>query len=88
MAKAIIPPSKNIDEVTVKKIKDKEVYLFNAIEGTFDMALKFNVDRILTSNSLPNGGKRLNYDPTTGAYFDAGPDIITDNDGNVIVSKG
>jgi hypothetical protein len=88
MATIIIPPSKDIADVVIKKIKDKEVYLFNAIEGAFDMAIKFNVDRILTSGSLPNGAKRLNYDPTANVYYDAGPEIITDNDGNVIVSKG
>ena len=88
MAYAVIPPSMGVNDAAIKRIKDKEIYTFNAIEGTFDIITKFNENRIVTARLLPNGNKRVIHDPITGAYFDEGPGIVTTNDGDVVVSQG
>lgn len=72
-----IPDSLDINDVIEKVEKDKEVFLFNPIEGTFDMALKFNTNRIVTATK---SGKAEITDPNEDSFS-----IITDSNGNVVV---
>jgi hypothetical protein len=88
MSYAVIPPSMDINEAGVKKLHDKEVYLFNAVENTLDLTLRFNENRIVTARNLPNGNKRMIYDPVLDVYYEDGPTVVTNDDGNVIVAKG
>jgi hypothetical protein len=66
--------------------KDKLKYEFNVFTKQLDLVQEFNANRILTSEYLPNGNMRKVYDPETGFYMDAGPEIVFDNNGNVVVT--
>lgn len=68
-----------------KKVKDKETILFNPITGKFDMALKFNPDRIVTHEMNAAGSMLMTYDPRSGTFIPQDPLIVTDNNGNVVV---
>jgi hypothetical protein len=65
--------------------KDKEVVLFNVFTSNFDLALKFNENRILTHQYTPYGNPLVAYDPIAAQYFSAIHQVITDNAGNVVV---
>lgn len=66
--------------------KDKEVFLFNPITGQFDMALKFNADRIVTHSLNASGRPLVLFDPVLGVYEDLSHLVVTDKNGNVVVN--
>lgn len=78
MAGYTIGPNKLISETALAKLKDKEIYLFNAIEGTFDLALKFNENKILTAKKQFTGNEAVDDLEDF--------EIITDNEGNVVIA--
>ena len=50
------------------------------------MVRKFNPDRIITHQLNPSGNPMVMYDPLTGFYFPMGFVVVTDNNGNVVVT--
>lgn len=66
-------------------LKDKIKVEFNPITGTFDLVSEFNADRILTHQLTPFGNPIQGFDPIQDEYYDAGAQIVTDEDGNVVV---
>jgi hypothetical protein len=69
-----------------KRIKDKEVFLFNQITGELNVALKFNGSRIVTTDNNLLDRENLIYDEISGEYLPMGNLVVTDNDGNVILA--
>lgn len=69
-----------------KKVKDKEVFLFNYVTGEFDLALKFNASRLVTTNDNINGRPLMTVDPVTNELVPTGPLPVTDDEGNMIVA--
>jgi hypothetical protein len=65
--------------------KDKEELVLNPVTGKLDVVRKFNADRIVTSELGPNGNPLYMFDPITSTYFQAGPFVVCDNNGNVVV---
>jgi hypothetical protein len=65
--------------------KDKIGIVFNPLSGQFDMVKTFNPNRIVTNTYNQAGNKLKIYDVVSGLYLDLGPQVVTDNDGNVVV---
>lgn len=70
------------------KPRDKIKFLLNPISGMLDMVLKFNEDRIVTNTLNAAGNPRLIYDPVSETFIPDGPDVVINNAGNVVVTKG
>lgn len=68
-----------------KNIKDKTGLDFNYITGRLDLVRKFNPDRIVTNERNSAGSMNCTFDPGSGQFIDLGPQIVTDNEGHVIV---
>ena len=66
--------------------KDKLKFELNPITGELDLVKEFNPDRILSHSLNPAGNKIMQYDPISATYFEAGPEIVFDNDGNVVTT--
>lgn len=66
-------------------LKDKEVILFNPITGNFDLALKFNENRIVMHAYNSAGNPLVTYDVPSGQYIPGEYLTVTDNNGNVVV---
>lgn len=66
--------------------KDKQSFLFNPLTGNFDLVLKFNENRIVTHGYNSAGGKLMVFDPLSMSHIDLGFLVVTDNDGNVVVT--
>lgn len=66
------------------KVKDKIKIEFNPLTGQFDLISEFNVNRIVTHSLTPFANLIQNYDPIVGAYYDAGDQVVTDSNGNVV----
>ena len=67
------------------KLKDKEVILFNPLTGNFDLALKFNENRIVTHEYNAAGTLLRTWDSASQSHIDMGFIFVTDNLGNVVV---
>lgn len=70
----------------VKKIKDKEVFLFNVITGQLDLALKFNAKRLITSDKNIYDRPNMIVDPVTEELVPCDALPITDDEGNMILA--
>jgi hypothetical protein len=68
-----------------KRVNDKTKYEFNPLTGEFDLVVKFNPDRIITAERNAAGTTNVVYDMASGTYMAMEPQIVTDNNGNVIV---
>jgi len=71
----------------IKKIKDREVFLFNPITGQLDLALEFNASRLVTCKRNSAGEIIQEYDLTSDTYTDNSHDVVTDRFGNVLSAK-
>lgn len=69
----------------MSKPKDKDSLVLNPVTGKLDMVRSFNVDRILTADKNSAGNALVVFDPLSGQYLDPGPQIITDENGNLVV---
>lgn len=69
-----------------KKVKDKEVFLLNPVTGEINVSLKFNSDRIVTTDANALDRENLIFDAVSGQFIPLGNIVITDNDGNVILA--
>jgi hypothetical protein len=67
------------------KVKDKIKIEFNPLTGQFDLVSEFNANRIVTHSLSPFANPIQNFDPVVGVYYDAGDQIVTDSNGNVVV---
>lgn len=65
--------------------KDKDKYVFNPFTGNLDAVVKFNPDRIVTNNLNAAGNPRLIWDAASSSFIPDGPDVVVDNNGNVVV---
>jgi hypothetical protein len=68
-----------------KSVKDKTSIDFNYLTGKFDLVRVFNPDRIVTHEKNAAGTMLMTYDPASQTHIQAGPEVVTDNDGNVVV---
>lgn len=66
-------------------VNDKTEIKLNPITGELDLVSKFNPDRIVTSEYNAAGTINMAYDITSGVHIEMGPQIVFDNNGNVIV---
>lgn len=66
------------------KVKDKIKIEFNPITGEFDLISEYNVNRIVTHSLTPFANTIQNFDPVMNVYYDAGDQIVTDSNGNVV----
>lgn len=69
----------------MNKPKDKLKYEFNMITGQLDLVLEFNPNKIVTHELTPFGNSRMSFDPITNSYYEAGPDMVCDSNGSVVV---
>lgn len=77
----IVPPSDLQDKV----VKDFEKILLNYFTGKFDLALAFNSDRVVTCQNNSAGYPLKDFDVASGRQIPGGPDVVTDELGNVVV---
>lgn len=68
-----------------KKVKDKIKIEFNPITGEFDLINEFNADRIITHELTPFANKIQWFDPLLNEFYDADDQIVTDDEGNIVV---
>ncbi|MEM4379127.1 MAG: hypothetical protein QXL01_00370 [Thermoplasmatales archaeon] len=73
--------------MSIKKIKDREVFLFNPITGQLDLALEFNTSRIVTCKRDSFGEVLREDDVFNNSSIENSHDIVTDRLGNVISGK-
>jgi hypothetical protein len=74
------------DQGAGEKPNDKTHVVFNPLYKTgLTPVVKFNPDRIVTSSLNAAGQPRMIWNPATNAFIPDGPDIVVDNNGNVIV---
>jgi len=68
-------------------VKDKTKIEFNVFNPTqpFDLVKVFNENRIVTHQYTPAGSKRVQYDTFSNTWIVEDPQIVVDNDGNVVV---
>lgn len=66
-------------------INDTIKFLFNIFTGNFSPAIKFNPDRIVTSQLNSAGQPLVVWNAATSSYVPFGPEVVVDNDGDVIV---
>lgn len=66
--------------------KDKEEMVLNPVTKKLDMVRSFNPDRMVTHSANQAGNPLVVYDPQSGMYLPMDDMIVTDNDGNVIVT--
>jgi hypothetical protein len=66
-------------------INDTIKYLFNVFTGNFSPAIKFNENRIVTSQLNSAGQPKVTWNAATNSYVPDGPDIVVSNEGDVIV---
>lgn len=69
-----------------KKVKDKEVFLFNPVTNELDLALKFNSARIVTTDKNMLDRENLIFDAVSGLHLPMGNLVITDDDGNAVLA--
>ena len=67
-----------------KTVKDKTALDFNYLTDKFDLVRKFNPDRIVTNERNAAGTKLMEYDAASQTHIEAGPQVVTDEDGNVV----
>lgn len=67
--------------------RDQLKYVFNPITGQLDAVLVFNADRIVTNALNGAGHPRLIWDPVSATFIADGPDIVVDNNGNVVTTR-
>jgi hypothetical protein len=70
------------------KNKDKLKVEFNPITGKFDLVRVFNPNRIITHENNAAGYPLMTYDGRSGQHIAMDPLIVTDEDGNVVVTEG
>ncbi len=68
-----------------KTVKDKTALDFNYITGKLDLVRKFNADRIVTHERTNTGAPLMEYDIYSNSFVAAGPKVVVDNEGNVVV---
>jgi hypothetical protein len=56
----------------------------NPATGELNLVTDFNTDRILTSDYIHTGQKRVTYDLASGTFFEDNPVVVVDNNGNVV----
>lgn len=56
----------------------------NPVTGELDLISDFNTGRILTSEYIHTGQKRLVWDSASNTYFAENPVVVIDNEGNVV----
>ena len=64
--------------------KDKDIEVFNPLSGKFDTVRKFNPDRLISHQLNPAGNPLMEYDIISGTYYEAGPQLVFDEEGNVV----
>jgi hypothetical protein len=69
-----------------RSLKDKEIFLLNHVTGEINIALKFNSDRIVTTDLNLLDRENLIFDAVSQKHVSMGNMIITDDDGNVILA--
>jgi hypothetical protein len=69
-----------------KKERDREELVLNPITKKLDMVRVFNPNRIVTHDKNQAGNALKLIDPVTGQYVDLGPLVVTDENGNVVVT--
>lgn len=67
-------------------MKDKQELVLNPITGKLDMVQIFNENRVVTHSLNQAGNKLQLLDPLTGVFMEMGDLIVTDNEGNIIVT--
>ena len=67
------------------KINDEVKLKFNPVTGQFDTVVKFNPKRIVSHEYNMAGTRNMIYDPASRTYVEMGAQIVTDDEGNVIV---
>jgi hypothetical protein len=65
--------------------RDQNKYVFNPFTGNLDAVVKFNPDRIVTNTLNAAGHPRLIWDAASNSFIPDGPDVVVDNNGNVVV---
>lgn len=64
--------------------KDKDILVLNPTTGNLDLVRKFNPNRIISHLYSPFGNPLMFFDPTINVYYEAGPQLVFDNEGNVV----
>lgn len=59
-------------------------YIFNIFTGQPIPAIKFNPDRLVTSDLNSAGQPRVIWNPESSSYIPDGPTVVIDNEGNVV----
>ncbi len=67
-----------------KRPADKEELVINPTTGKLDVVRIFNPDRILTHERNAAGTKLMTYDYASQTHIEAGPEIVVDQNGNVV----
>jgi len=67
--------------------RDKIQYVFNPFTGKLEAVKTFNADRIVTNSLNGAGHPRLIWDAASSSFIADGPDIVVDNDGNVVTTR-
>lgn len=69
----------------MKKPRDVDSLVLNPVTGKLDMVRTFDPDRILTHSKNQAGNKLVHFDPESGLYLAGEDQIVTDENGNVVV---
>lgn len=72
-------------DYSLKKKKDKEVFLFNPLTGEFDLSLQFNGDRIVSHQYNSAGTELLVWESSSSSFISMGPLVVFDKKGNVVL---
>ena len=67
------------------KENDQLKYVFNPFTGNLDAVVKFNPDRIVTNQLNSAGFPKVTWNAESSSYVPDGPDVVVDNNGNVVV---
>lgn len=65
--------------------KDKLKLELNPVTGELDLISKFNEDRIISHTLNPSGHPLVQYDPILNKWYSSGPEVVFDENGNVVV---
>lgn len=69
----------------LKRPKDKKKYTYNVFTGELEVVVEFNVDRIITCQANLAGTTLSTFDSASGTHLESGPQIVTDEYGNILV---
>jgi hypothetical protein len=61
-------------------------FRLNPLTGQLDLITIFDPNKILTHQSNILGDPLVNYDLQNRVYVNAGPSVVIDNNGNIVVA--